>query len=338
MSETSEIRALQNAGRELIQAIRQSDYGRDLLAGLSRSPRSISPKYFYDAAGSALFDRICELPEYYPTRTELDILRTNASEIVEQLGAHANIIEFGAGSLEKIRVLLDAFRPDRAPDRFIPVDISAGHLEDSAQSLRRAYPCLEVLPIAGDYMKPEQLADIEDMSGRKVGFFPGSTIGNFTPHEAAAFLRRARTMLAGGGLLVGVDLIKDAQILHQAYNDSEGVTAAFNLNLLARANAELQADFDLGGFMHKAFYNEQMQRIEMHLVSLRRQTVRVAGYDFRFDEGETIHTENSHKFTVEGFREIAAAAGFTPGPVWTDDAGLFSVHWLESPGAMPSPQ
>lgn len=332
----SEVQALQNAGRELVQAMRQSDYGRDLLAGLSRSPRSIAPKYFYDAAGSALFDRICELPEYYPTRTELDILRSNAARIIEQVGAHANIIEFGAGSLEKIRVLLDAFPPDGAPDCFIPVDISAEHLEDSAQSLRRAYPCLEVLPIAGDYMKPEQLTDIEEMSGRKVGFFPGSTIGNFTPHETSAFLRRARTMLAGGGLLVGVDLVKDARILHRAYNDREGVTAAFNLNLLVRANAELQADFELGGFMHKAFYNESMQRIEMYLVSLRRQTVRVAGYDFRFDEGETIHTENSHKFTVEGFREIAAAAGFRPGPVWTDDAGLFSVHWLESPGAMPS--
>jgi len=338
LSETSEIQALQKAGHQLIQAIRQSDYGRDLLTGLSRSPRSIAPKYFYDATGSALFDRICELPEYYPTRTELDILRSNASQIVEQMGAHANIVEFGAGSLEKIRVLLDAFPSDRAPDRFIPVDISAGHLEESAQSLRRAYPCLEVLPIAGDYMKPGQLADIEEIGGRKVGFFPGSTIGNLTPHETAAFLHRAQAMLAGGGLLVGVDLIKDARILHQAYNDSAGVTAAFNLNLLVRANSELRADFDLSGFKHNAFYNERMRRIEMHLVSLRRQTVRVAGYDFRFDEGETIHTENSHKFTVEGFREIAAAAGFRPGPVWTDDAGLFSVHWLESTGAASKPR
>ncbi|CAN7769830.1 L-histidine N(alpha)-methyltransferase [Caballeronia sp. LjRoot34] len=317
--------------------MRKSDFGRDLLAGLSRSPRNIAPKYFYDAAGSALFERICELPEYYPTRTELDILRSNASQIAIQMGAHVNIIEFGAGSLEKIRVLLDAFQPDRAPDRFIPVDISAEHLRDSVQSLRRAYPCLEVLPIAGDYMKPEQLADIEEMGGRKVGFFPGSTIGNFTPHETVAFLCRAQKMLAGGGLLVGVDLVKEVQTLHQAYNDSEGVTAAFNLNLLVRANAELRADFDLCGFRHHAFYNEPMQRIEMHLMSLRQQTVRVAGYDFRFEEGETIHTENSHKFTVEGFRGIATAAGFRPGPVWTDDAGLFSVHWLESPSATPRP-
>jgi L-histidine N-alpha-methyltransferase len=338
LSGTSEIPALQEGERELFLAIRESDFGRDLLAGLSRSPRRIAPKFFYDATGSALFDRICELPEYYPTRTELDILRSNASQIAEQMGAHANIIEFGAGSLEKIRVLLDAFPPDRAPDRFIPVDISAEHLEDSARSLRRAYPCLEVLPIAGDYMKLEQFIDIEEMGGRKVGFFPGSTIGNFTPNETTAFLRRAQKMLAGGGLLVGVDLVKDAQTLQQAYNDSEGVTAAFNLNLLVRANAELRADFDLGSFTHRAFYNEPMQRIEMHLVSLRRQTVRVAGYDFRFDEGETIHTENSHKFTVEGFREITAAAGFRPGPVWTDDAGLFSVHWLESPSATSAPR
>lgn len=324
--------------RELIQAIRQSDYGRDLLAGLSRSPRVIAPKYFYDAAGSALFDRICELPEYYPTRTELDILRTNASEMIEHMGAHVNIVEFGAGSLEKIRVLLDAFPPDWAPDSFIPVDISAGHLEHSAQSLRRAYPCLEVLPVAGDYMKPEQLLDVEAVVGRKVGFFPGSTIGNLTPHETAAFLRRAQKMLIGGGLLVGVDLVKDEQILLRAYNDSDGLTAAFNLNLLVRANAELRANFNLDGFTHRAFYNGPMQRIEMHLVSRRRQIVRVAGYDFRFEEGETIHTENSHKFTVEGFREVAASAGFRPGPVWTDEASLFSVHWLESPSTTPKPR
>jgi dimethylhistidine N-methyltransferase len=330
LSGTSEIQTLLDGERELLQTLRKSDFGRDLLAGLSRSPRSIAPKYFYDAAGSALFDRICELPEYYPTRTELDILRSNASQIAEQMGVHANIIEFGAGSLEKIRVLLDAFPADKAPDRFIPVDISAAHLQESAQNLRGAYPCLEVLPIAGDYMKPEQLIDVEEMGGRKVGFFPGSTIGNFTPQETADFLRRAQKMLAGGGLLVGVDLVKDAQTLHQAYNDSEGVTAAFNLNLLVRANAELRADFDLRGFMHHAFYNESMQRIEMHLVSLRRQTVRVAGYDFRFEEGETIHTENSRKFTIEGFREVAVAAGFRPGPVWTDASNQFSVHWLES--------
>ncbi|SAL52779.1 methyltransferase [Caballeronia peredens] len=328
---TSERQALLNAGRESIQAVHKSDYGHDLLLGLSRLPRSVAPKYFYDSTGSALFDRICELPEYYPARTEFNILRSNASQIVEQMGAHVNIIEFGAGSLAKIRVLLDAFSPDMAPDRFIPIDISVQHLEDSAQSLRRAYPCLEVLPIPADYMKSEQLAYVEEMRGRKVGFFPGSSIGNFTPHETVAFLRRAQKMLAGGGLLVGVDLIKDGQILHHAYNDSAGITAAFNLNLLVRANAELGADFDLGRFEHRAFYNEPMQRMEMHLVSLRRQTVRVAGHDFRFDEGETIHTENSYKFTVEGFQDIATAAGFRPGPVWVDDACLFSVHWLESP-------
>jgi L-histidine N-alpha-methyltransferase len=330
---SEELFAIADNELQAIEAIRKSDFGRDLLAGLSKSPRSISPKYFYDAAGSALFDRICELPEYYPTRTELAILKANAIDIVQHIGPHANIIEFGAGSLEKIRVLLDAFPMSSAPDRYLPVDISAGHLDGAARKLRAAYRWLDVQPLAADYMKPEQLHALSAISGRRVGFFPGSTIGNFTPDETAAFLRNSARLLKGGGMLIGVDLIKDLDTLHRAYNDAEGVTAQFNLNLLVRANTELGANFDLSAFAHQAFFNPLKARIEMHLVSLRAQTVRVGSYDFRFDDGETIHTENSHKYTLDSFREVAAAAGFKPGAVWTDDAGLFSLHWLDSPAA-----
>lgn len=312
------------------ETMRDSAFGRDLLAGLRRSPRSIAPKYFYDAAGSALFDRICELPEYYPTRTELAILKRRAHEIAEHIGRDANLIEFGAGSLSKIRVLLDACAASNPPARYLPVDISADHLAQSAAALRDAYAWLDVRPVVADYLQSEQLRAIERLDGRRVGCFLGSTIGNFSPDEASAFLRRAASLLKGGGLLIGVDLVKDVSILHRAYNDAAGVTAAFNLNLLRRANAELGADFALDAWAHRAFYDAGRQRIEMHLVSRRAQTVRVAGYAFRFDAGETLHTENSHKFTVDGFRALAQSAGFVPGTVWIDDARLFSVHWLET--------
>jgi L-histidine N-alpha-methyltransferase len=307
-----------------------SAFGRDLLAGLSRSPRSIPPKYFYDATGSALFDRICELPEYYPTRTELAILRTHATEIVRCVGADADVVEFGAGSLAKIRILLDAFARSGAPARYMPVDISADYLRGAVERLRDAYPTLDIVPLAADYTKPEQLAALPATHGRRIGFFPGSTIGNFTPDEADTFLRDAARLLRGGGLLVGVDLVKDPATLHRAYNDAQGVTAQFNLNLLRRANDELGADFDLDGFAHHAHYDPLRTRIEMHLVSLRAQTVHVLGRAFRFEDGERIHTENSYKFTIAGFRAIAARAGFEPAAVWTDEAQHFSVHWLRS--------
>ncbi len=307
-----------------------SEFGRELSAGLARTPRSISPKFFYDAAGSRLFDRICELPEYYPTRTELQLLTDYAPEIAAQIGSAAEVIEFGAGSLTKVRLLLDALD---APRRYLPIDISGEHLEAAADRLRRDYPSLAVQPIGADYTMPLVLPAPADDTGRRVGFFPGSTLGNFSPAEALAFLQLAARLLRGGGLLLGVDLVKDPALLHAAYNDAQGVTAAFNLNLLRRANAELGADFDLDGFAHAAFYNAPLKRIEMHLVSRRAQTVRLAGEAFAFEEGETIHTENSHKFTVDGLRELALKAGFTPAAVWTDPARLFSVHWLRAPGA-----
>ena len=297
----------------------------DLLSGLRSRPRAISPKYFYDAAGSALFDRICELPEYYPTRTELSILRERAGEMAQQIGSRAQLVEFGAGSLHKVRLLLDALE---APASFVPIDISGEHLEAAATRLRADYPGLAVQPVAADYTRPLALPAPLRGAGARVGFFPGSTLGNFTPDEALVFLRMAARLLRGGGLLIGVDLVKDPAVLHAAYNDAQGVTAQFNLNLLRRANTELGTDFDLDGFAHAAFYNAPLQRIEMHLVSKRAQAVQLGNERIAFNEGETIHTENSHKFTVDGLRTLAVRAGFGIGPVWTDPERLFSVHWL----------
>lgn len=303
-------------------------FARDLAAALATRPRGISPKYFYDAQGSALFDRICELPEYYPTRTEMTILRSHAADIAAQMGPRAEVVEFGAGSCTKVRVLLDAMD---APARYLPIDISGEHLGAAAAQLRRGYPGLDVQPVVADYTQRLLLPAAKPGAGQRVGFFPGSTIGNFTPAEAFYFLQVAAQVLRGGALLLGADLVKDPAVLHAAYNDAQGVTAAFNLNLLARANRELDAGFDLGQFTHHAFYNAPLQRIEMHLVSRRRQQVTVGGRTHEFAEGETLHTENSHKFTIDGLRTLARQAGFRPGPVWTDPNRLFSVHWLHAP-------
>ena len=305
-----------------------SNFGQDLLAALSASPRSIAPKYFYDAQGSALFDRICELPEYYPTRTEVSILRNQAPQIAEAIGPDAEIVEFGAGSLMKIRLLLDAME---RPARYLPIDISGEHLSQAAARLQQDYAGLEVVPVVADYTQDLILPRTAAGGGRRVGFFPGSTIGNFTLPQALHFLRMAARVLRGGALLLGADLFKNPAVLHAAYNDAQGVTAAFNLNLLARANRELGADFDLAGFAHSAFYNAPMRRIEMHLVSLCDQQVKVAGRRFSFAEGDSLHTENSHKFTVDGLRALAVEAGFKPGKVWTDPDRLFSLHWLQAP-------
>ncbi|VTU24978.1 Histidine-specific methyltransferase EgtD [Variovorax sp. PBL-H6] len=319
-----------HAFRSAQRAAPLSDFGRELFEGLSRSPRGISPKFFYDAAGSQLFDRICELPEYYPTRTEMRILTERAPEIAAQIGPHAEVIEFGAGSLTKVRLLLDALH---TPRRYVPIDISGEHLEAAAQRLRTDYPQLGVQPVVADYTMPLVLPARGEGMGQRVGFFPGSTLGNFSPEEALAFLQLAQRLLRGGGLLLGVDLVKDPARLHAAYNDAQGVTAAFNLNLLRRANRELGTDFDPEGFSHAAFYNAPLRRIEMHLVSRRAQAVTLDGQRFNFEEGETIHTENSYKFTVDGLQALAVKAGLRPAAVWTDPERLFSVHWLQSPAA-----
>lgn len=306
----------------------ETAFAKDLLAALQQTPRSIAPKYFYDQEGSRLFDQICELPEYYPTRTELSILRERAPEIAAHMGPNAELVEFGAGSLTKVRLLLDAMQ---SPSRYVPIDISGEHLAGAASALKADYPNLQVLPVVADYTQPFKLPSLDQALGQRVGFFPGSTVGNFTPAEAVEFFRMAATVLLGGALIVGADLIKHPSVLHAAYSDAQGVTAAFNLNLLARANRELGAAFDLTRWAHSAFYNAPLQRIEMHLMSCARQTVQVQGQTFNFEEGETLHTENSYKFTIDGLRALAMQGGFTPGPVWTDADKRFSLHWLHAP-------
>jgi len=305
-------------------------FAADVLEGLNRPPsmpKQLQPKYFYDALGSNLFDQICDLPEYYPTRTELKILADNACQIARAIGPYADILEFGAGSLTKFCHILDGFQPLSRPLSYTPIDISGKHLLRAARGLMAAYPDLTINPRVEDYMAIEHLPM---PSKRPIGFFFGSTIGNLEPHESVAFLRRAATWLKGGGLLIGVDLVKRPELLHAAYNDKEGLTAQFNINMLRRINRELDGTFDLKGFSHYAYYNPTRQRIEMHLVSRADQVAEVCGTSIELREGETIHTENSHKFTVEGFQELAAESGFNPKKVWIDRAQLFSVHWLET--------
>ncbi|MYN13078.1 L-histidine N(alpha)-methyltransferase [Pusillimonas sp. TS35] len=303
----------------------------DLLDGLARRPRAISPKYFYDAAGSALFDRICDLPEYYPMRTEAGILRRHGADIMSRVGADIDLIEFGAGSLVKVRLLLGACRRHMLPGHYVPIDICGDHLRASAARLSAEFPTLDVCPVEADYTALDALLLPGGEGARKVGFFPGSTIGNMDLDEALAFLHHTAGLLSGGGLLIGVDLVKDPARLHAAYNDAQGITAQFNLNVLARANRELGADFDLEGFAHYALYQPVIRRVEMHLVSLMPQRVMIAGTPYDFDEGDTLHTENSYKYTVPGFQALARRAGYRPEAVWLDEERLFSVHWLLAP-------
>jgi dimethylhistidine N-methyltransferase len=297
----------------------------DVLAGLSKRPKQLSPKYFYDAAGARLFEEITALPEYYPTRCELAILRAHAAAIARHIPQGAALVEFGSGSTRKARIVLDAAPAIAA---YVPVDISSEMLEQEAEELRRAYPRLAVLPVVADFMRPFRLpAALAGMA--RAGFFPGSTIGNFEPHEACSFLRHAGRMLGQGEtLIIGVDLVKDAAILNAAYDDAAGVTARFNRNLLTRINRELGGTFDLATFSHQAFYNAERGRIEMHLVSKKRQKVRVAGRIIEFRAGEAIHTENSYKYTLESFAALARGSGWRPLEVWTDAKGYFSVYAL----------
>lgn len=300
-----------------------------VLDGLSGSPKAIPPTYFYDARGSELFEQICNLPEYYPTRTETSILRRHASDIAKRIGPDALIVEYGSGASDKVRIILDALK---TPVAYMPVDISGEYLGDVADRLAVDYPQLEVTAIVADYRQPFAVPATQRRARTRVSLFTGSTIGNFAPDEALAFLRHAAKRLAGGGaLLIGADLRKDPQLLHAAYNDSAGITAAFNLNLLTRINREIDGTFDLEAFDHYAFYNPAEGRIEMHLMSRRPQRVTVAGRSFSFATGESIHTENSYKFDLDGFRDMARRAGFVPEAVWLDDERRFSVHLLRSP-------
>ena len=304
----------------------REDFSRAVLAALSATPRATPPKFLYDARGSALFDAICELPEYYLTRTETAILQQHAGEIGRRAGPGCALIEFGSGSSVKSRLLIDALAEIAL---YAPIDISREHLDATAARLRRDYPRLKVEPVCADYMAMGPLR-IES-AARRLGFFPGSTIGNLEPADATSFLKRARRLLRDDGALVlGVDLKKDPQRLHDAYNDSAGVTAALTLNLLRRMNRELHATFDLAAFAHEAFYDAVDGRIEIYIRSLREQSVTVAGRHFDFAEGERIHTEYSYKYDSAGIAALARSGGFRIAETWTDPARLFAVVYLEA--------
>lgn len=297
----------------------------DVLAGLARTPKAVPPKHFYDMVGSHLFEAITELAEYYPTRAETGLLREAAPQIAEYISPGAALVEFGSGASTKTRLLLDA-APQTAV--YVPVDISEEALAIAASAINADYPDLIVAPLAGDFTADLELPKAAQDRPR-TGFFPGSTIGNFEHDAAVEFLRAARRMLhAGAQFVVGVDLVKDPAVLIRAYDDAQGVTAAFNKNLLARINRELGADIDLTAFEHRAVWNPEHNRVEMHLVSLCDQTVHVAGEAFAFAEGESIHTENSHKFTPDGFSALAERAGWRTLKLWTSPEPAFAVFIL----------
>jgi L-histidine Nalpha-methyltransferase len=301
-----------------------SAFASDVLDGLSKHPKQLAPKYFYDATGSELFEQITLLPEYYPTRTELGILRDHGADISAIVPKGSALVEFGAGATTKVRLLLETC----AFGAYVPVDISGDFLKAQADALGKDFPGLAIYPVAADFTAaftlPQAVAAMP-----KVGFFPGSTLGNFEPHEACAFLRSAREILGRTArMIIGVDLEKDERVLYDAYNDKAGVTARFNLNLLHRINRELGGNFDVSAFTHRAIYNRDRHRIEMYLISRKAQTVRVLGRTFSFRAGESIHTENSYKYSPERFAGLARGSGWIPSHCWSDAAGMFSVHAL----------
>jgi dimethylhistidine N-methyltransferase len=304
---------------------RRKTFHDEVLQGLQDARKELPSKYFYDDVGSQMFEDICELDEYYLTRTELSIMQERLQEIAALLGPHCLLIEYGSGSSTKTRLLLDALQD---PAGYVPIDIAKEQLLRSVSSLTQAYPGLEVLPVCADYMSDFELPVPKKNVLRKVAYFPGSTIGNFDREPAKRFLQKIARTCRGGGLLIGVDLKKDFNILHRAYNDSQGVTAQFNKHLLERINQELDANFQLNQFGHYAFYNPGQSRIEMHLVSLKNQTVRIGEVQITFKLGESIWTESSYKYTLEEFAHLAATTGFTVERVWTDPRKLFSVQYL----------
>jgi dimethylhistidine N-methyltransferase len=305
------------------------DVRAEVLAGLTKPAKTLPPKLFYDARGSELFEDICKLDEYYPTRTEVAILKRYVGEMVALIGPQCRLVELGSGSSLKTHVLLDHLE---APSAYVPVDISKTALLEASLAIAAKYPDLDVLAVCADYTQPFELPEPRKPARRTVGFFPGSTIGNMERADALAFLRRIAGWCGhGGGLLIGVDLKKDRPTLEAAYNDRAGVTAAFNLNLLHRINRELAADFDPDAFRHQAVYDEPQGRIEMRLISRRPQTVTIEGQPIAFEEGEWITTEYSHKYAVPDFQRLAAEAGFDVQHVWTDADQRFSVQYLVVP-------
>ena len=301
----------------------QANLHDEVLRGLSRPARSIPPKFFYDERGSQLFDGICGTPEYYPTRTELSILERNIDDISQCVGCECILVEPGSGSSEKVRMLLDDVRPQA----YVPMDISKEYLLAASEQLALEYPWLDIHATCIDFTRTMTIP-VGDDGSRTVAFFPGSSIGNFEPDDAIGFLKNiAAIVRPRGGLLIGVDLKKEPGILNAAYNDAQGVTAEFNLNLLHRINRELDANFDVTKFDHHAFYNDSAGRIEMHLVSTETQEIKINGDTFRFAVGESIHTENSYKYSVDEFQSLARHAGFELVHVWMDPNKLFSVHY-----------
>lgn len=304
----------------------QSEFAADVAVGLSRATKTLPSKYFYDQRGSQLFDQICELPEYYPTRTELGIMRKFAPEMGRQIGSGAMVIEFGSGSSVKTRILLDHLID---PVAYVPVDVSYEHLHETARGLTKAYASLDVLPVCADFTRPFELPTATLPETHDAVYFPGSTIGNFEQSEALGLLEHIVSLCgSGGGLLVGIDLQKDADVLEAAYNDAQGVTAEFNLNLLRRINRELGGNFELERFRHLAVYNPDIGRIEMYLESLVEQSVAVCGETYAFRAGERICTEYSHKYTVDGFAAMAESVGLTLRRQWLDDREYFAVLHL----------
>jgi len=312
--------------RDLFPA--ENDLLNDVIFGLSKFQKSLPCKYFYDERGSKLFENICGLPEYYPTRIENALMTEKSAEMADLIGPGALVLEYGCGSMEKVRVLLDAL--DR-PASYIAVDISREQLRKAAEALARDYPELDIHAICADFSQPlEMIAELTVR--RKVAFFPGSTIGNFEFEDARNFLSKVAGLVGpGGGLLIGADRKKDRAILRAAYNDKAGITAEFNLNLLARINAELGGNFKLSSFKHDAIYNDQKGRIEMYLVSLHDQLVEIGDRQFSFQTNEKIHTENSHKYDIEEFQEFGWQAGFVGKLVWSDKDDLFSIYYFEVP-------
>jgi len=302
-----------------------SEFYSDIINGLSSEQKFLPSKYFYDEKGSDLFEKICELDEYYPTSSEVSIMEHEIDQITEMMGKHVQLIELGSGSSTKTRLLLDNCRDI---EMYVPVDISESFLKNVATKLQADYPGIDIQPVAADYTLPFEIPE-SDRVKKRVVYFPGSTIGNFTRKRASDFLDTVGAFLQrGDGLLIGVDLKKEVGVLEAAYNDSKGITADFNKNILSRINRELAADFDTRQFRHRAFYNAAEGRIEMHLESLKHQTVQINGTQISFSAGETIHTENSHKYTVEEF-EIIAGSHFRRRQTWTDDQEYFSVHYFE---------
>jgi dimethylhistidine N-methyltransferase len=309
---------------------RPASLRNEVLEGLRQSPRTLPARLFYDSRGAALFDAITRLDEYYLTRTERAILHDNAEEIAASIGPGSVLLEYGSGEAEKVRLILDRMRGSAAPAAYVPIDVSSAQLERVAAELSAAYPEIPVIPVAADYTSLDELPLPPSLRGsRRVAFFPGSTIGNLHPSEARDFIEHLSIVCGrDGSIILGADLRKDPAILHAAYNDSEGLTAEFNLNMLVRLNRELGASFDTGNFRHYAYYNPVAGRVEMHLVSLRRQLVDVAGECIPFERGESIWTESSYKYSWSGLAELARSSGLTIADRWSDPDDMFAVMRL----------